>query len=137
MKTELTTEQSAHLIELGVPKEMASEVENGGAGNEVDKYIYTFTLTDLLEILPKEIKIPVMDEILEEPEYYIKYRIAFEWNSSDFGQTPPKYIAYYKEVSWVAHDTPFIKFKSDELIDALYELVCWYYEKFLKNKKNS
>ena len=45
MKTELTTEQSQHLIELGVPKEKARCELPIGDGE------YVFRLTDLLEIL--------------------------------------------------------------------------------------
>lgn len=96
MKTRLTKEQSKHLIDLGVPEEMASEVENGGAGNEVDKYIYTFTLTDLLEMLPKEI------------EHHSC--ISIDWNF-----ITEKWDVDYDCTQGSWHG-------SEELIDALYEL---------------
>lgn len=114
MKTELTTEQSHHLIELGVPKEKASEVENGGAGNEVDKYIYTFTLTDLLVILPKEIVVTILNKYQEEIK--AKHRFTFEWLG--YG-----YLVGYKE--FAINPNLITKFMADELIDALYELTVW------------
>lgn len=123
MKTKLTKEQSLHLIEIGIAKEKASEkISYGFAG-----YDPIFTFTDLLAMLPKEIKVPVIDEILEEVDYYIKYRIAFEWNSSAFGQVKPKCLAYYKEVSFI-QGGKLCEFKSEEFIDALYELLCWVIE---------
>ena len=48
MKTELTTEQSQHLIELGVPECFASHIDY--RKNSI------FTLENLLKILPKEIE---------------------------------------------------------------------------------
>lgn len=125
MKTELTTTQSQHLIELGVPKTNATILgplykrEDGLWDNHI-----LFSCTDLLEILPKEIEIPVFYDGLEEPEYYIKYRIAFEWDSSDFEQIEPQYNAFYKEIAFVPGGY-LVKFSSEELIDALYELTVW------------
>ena len=109
MKTELTEEQSKHLIDLGVPKEKASEVENGGAGNEVDKYIYTFTLTDILDILPKEIE-------YKGDIYYFR----LDWRRTI------QYDVEYISLEGIYLDSNFSH--ADELIDALYELLCWVIE---------
>ena len=61
MKTTLTIEQSAHLIELGVDAKLASEREfvdkterDSNQFLEIEEYP-RFALTDLLSILPKEI----------------------------------------------------------------------------------
>lgn len=132
MKTELTYKQTVELIDLGVPIEKAS---GKGYFESVVGCYHTFKLEDLLneEILPKEIEIPVFYDDLEEPEYYIKYRIAFEWDSSNFTQIEPQYNAFYKEIAFV-HGGYLAKFSSEELIDSLYQLACWYYGEFLKNK---
>lgn len=122
MKTQLTKEQSKHLIELGVPKWRVQEIKPLDVS--LKDWIPNITLTDLLEILPKEIKAPVFYDDLEEPEYYTKYRIAFEWDSNDFGQIEPQYHAFYKEIAFVPGGY-LAKFSSDELIDALYELTVW------------
>ena len=142
MKTELTKEQSQHLIDLGVPKEKASGVvitipptENGIRRRTRGIQQSIFKFTDLLEILPKEIEIPVFYDDLEEPEYYTKYRIAFEWDSSNFTEIEPQYNAFYKEIAFVSGGY-LAKFSSEELIDALYELTCWYYGEFLKSEKS-
>lgn len=61
MKTTLTIEQSAKFIELGVSPERASEREssvaygNGARGIMKAPETPIFTLTDILEILPKHI----------------------------------------------------------------------------------
>lgn len=103
MKTQLTKEQSAHLINLGVPKEKASEFDH-------DCRVDVFSLTDLLEILPKEI------------EYQdLKYQIRIEWDE--------EWYADYVEDGY----SGVITAKAEELIDALYELCVWCLEsKYLK-----
>lgn len=101
MKTALTTEQTQHLLELGVPKERASIKEDmyGPA---------LFKLTDILEILPNKISynhdncfLMIIRDVFGN--YYVGY--AFETfdgptfcNGCEFG---------------------------GELIDALYELTVW------------
>lgn len=102
MKTQLTKEESARLISLGVPKEKASE------RNQVETQIlrgysytweYIFTLTDLLEILPKEIGHHSC--------------ISISWNFI----TEKWDVDYdYTQGSWHG---------SKELIDSLYELCVW------------
>ena len=102
MKTELTKEQSQHLIDLGVPKEKASEFE---PFDKQDDGVFIFTLTDLLKILPKEIK--TEDNI---------YRQTMLWGG----------FSYF--VGYRIHDTDRWLFQiclTKELIDALYELTIW------------
>lgn len=99
MKTQLTKEESAHLINLGVPKEKASDkISYGFLG-----YDPIFTLTDLFSILPKEIKI-------ENKEY----SLIIEFNS------------LYAFAFYYRGNTPSLgKKRKEELIDALYELCVW------------
>lgn len=111
MKTELTTEQSQHLLDLGVPKEKASIWNK-------DKTI--FKLQDFLngEILPKEI-----DD--EETEWWMELSIKYSAPQQKW------FVAYHAlnedGVSFARH--------SEELIDALYQMTCWYYGEHLKSKK--
>lgn len=107
MKTELTKEQSQHLIELGVSKYDADwkvigidvdhslPLETLIEKSQVEPH---FTLESLLRIVPKEI---------------IRYNLtiwwdnyAIDWNIGYHGKTDS-----YQSAS--------------ELIDAVYELVCW------------
>lgn len=97
MKTELTVEQSKHLIDLGV-QDFPSEVEMKDG-----KLYSVFTLTDLLEILPKEEKV----------------------NNSTFNLE----IHFYNDIVHVIYCIggifPLAIKESKELIDALYELTVW------------
>ncbi|MCH5167569.1 MAG: hypothetical protein J1F35_06700 [Erysipelotrichales bacterium] len=129
MKTRLTTEQSQHLIGLGVPKEKASGInidnfdsmillaaEAIGNGNG-DKTIRSlsspiFQLDDFLngEILPKEIS---YDNKL--------YELHIDWMNS----------AWWTSYQWDGiKGSSTLECKSEELIDALYKLTCGYYDKF-------
>lgn len=110
MKTELTKEQSQHLIELGVPKEKASR-------RHIDLTLAeyrTFTLADLLEIL----------ESMEEGDFTI-----IHWK--DGGQD-----VWTGEIDDCVHLYSY----SDELIEVLYEhTVCaikYGYLKFGKSNLN-
>ena len=107
MKTQLTNEQSEHLMSLGVPEEKAS-IKQDMYGPAL------FTLTDLLEILPKEI------------EYKGKvYMIETFWNKLVQG-----WCTWYRTAEMtplclnqdIANNPTFIE---TELIDALYELCVW------------
>lgn len=73
-----------------------------------NKDILIFTLTDFLKILPKEI-----NEI--EP-------LIIEWSV-----LTKKWFTYYDSCEQGGN--------AEELIDALYQLTCWYYGEFLKNEK--
>ena len=99
MKTQLTKEQSQHLIDLGVPKEKASDkISYGFLG-----YDPIFTLTDLLEILPKEI------ELDRKPKHFAQLNILYRFE---------KWLVEYQDI------TLSVKIK-EELIDSLYELCVW------------
>lgn len=104
MKTTLTIEESARLIELGVDPKLASK--------EVATTIYEqeyndprhpiFTLTDILAILPKEVR---YNGVLESLTIFID-------NNTSVATYP-----FYN-----SNDAHFI---SSELIDALYQLLIW------------
>ena len=96
MKTELTVEESARLIELGVDPKMASR--------ETFIFDKIFTLDDILSILPKEI----------EQEDRHPMTVVYYWNS-----TKKEWIAYYDYVEKT------IMASAPELIDSLYQLLIW------------
>lgn len=118
MKTQLTAEESAKLIELGVSPERASErtsdytdINNTGRPLERRELLPIFTLGDLIGILPKE---PKYDSIgrpftLHIREYKGDWRV---WYARDGGDAM---IGSGKH--------------SPELIDALYSLLVWCLEK--------
>lgn len=74
----------------------------GNTLSTIGEYAPIFTLTDLLEILPKEI-------VYQE----LKHQIRIEWDD--------EWYADYVEDGY----SSVITAKSEELIDALYELVVW------------
>lgn len=124
MKTQLTKEQSQHLIDLGVPKEKASLILPTDSYEMEDISITTgipiFKLEDFLnsEILPKEIE---DDEYDWWMEFYIH-----------FSAPQQKWFVAYHDMS--ERGVSFVRY-SEELIDALYELTCWYYGEYLKTEK--
>lgn len=98
MKDTLTKEQSRHLIELGVPREKASKDRI----STVEMNVYSiFTLTDLLEILPKEIG-------------GHGFMIIYHNENDDI--YPNNYVVTYDNL--LGSDAGI----AEELIDALYEL---------------
>ena len=104
MKDKLTKEQSSHLIELGVSADKASEKEGDGIilVDGIECYrtrVPVFTLTDLLELLP------IADRNLGGIYH------AFDVERG-------KWAVGYEDNK----ESPF---RADELIDALYELLCW------------
>lgn len=107
MKTELTTEQSKHLIELGVPANKASTTSNQLHGDPYynDYYQEIFKLTDLLKILPKTLTC--------EHFYICPLMIMYDYEGNKL------WIATYDDFDSLDY------FKSEELIDALYELTIW------------
>lgn len=120
IKTELTIEQSAHLIELGVDPKLASKcdpcmkIADGVRG--IVKYSNPkpiFILTDILTILPN-----VIDKIYElnidaTEEYYSVGYIC--WDEGDNGKA-------------IVQDVKDDYILADELIDSLYQLLCWVIE---------
>lgn len=119
MKTRLTIEESRHLFELGVPKEKASlkfPIESFFTRivyGDINK-IPIFSIQDFLngEILPRE--------IFDEANYPFRME---SW----FVEGTPVW-----DVQYVGIKESFIQ--GEELIDALYQLTCWYYSKYLKIK---
>lgn len=108
MKTKLNKDESQHLIDLGVSKEKASDIEE--YSDPISQWTHRgapiFTLTNLLEILPKFVGQSTLD---------IHILVSGEWQAM--------YYAYHPS-SKIAH----------EFIDALYELACWYYGEYLKQE---
>ena len=117
MKTRLTTVESQHLIDLGVPKEKASgeiiESIHQQEYNEPRPKI--FKLEDFLngEILPIEIE---------------TYKICPFSMESWFVEGTSLW-----DVQYVGMQESFIQDK--ELINALYQLTCWYYGEYLKSEE--
>lgn len=111
MKTELTKEQSKHLCELGFPKWKVKEIKP--CEIDLKEWIPTITISDLLEILPKEIK----------TENNIYWQTIL-WTG----------ISYF--VGYRNHNTDRWLYQvclKQELIDALYELTIFCLEnKYLK-----
>lgn len=111
MKTELTKEQSARLIELGVPKEKASikKIDEIRVirNKEVCDWSYKFTLTDLLEILPKEIR-------MENATHSLRIE---SWECS---------CGIVWDVQYVGIPDSFIQ--GGNLINLLFETLCWVIE---------
>ena len=107
MKTKLTYKQSTELIDVGAPREKAT---GKGYFEGVAGYYSTFTLADLLEILPKEI---MFDK---------EHGLDFGW---DF-YANKWYARYSDEDSLCVYENAW--YIEDELIDALYQLACWYYK---------
>ena len=112
MKTQLTAEESAKLLELGVSFERASgrtfdpkDVNNLGKPIERRELFHVFKLADLIDILPKKIEIDKKKSI----------NLVFYWNNGKF------WGAYYDNGSELK--------TAPELIDALYSLLVWCLEK--------
>ena len=117
MKTQLTAEESAKLIELGVSPERASMCEsfvaygNGARGIMKAPETPIFTLANILDILPKE---PKYDSIgrpftLHIREYKGDWRVWYARDGADSMIGSGKH--------------------APELIDALYSLLVWRLEK--------
>ncbi len=114
MKTQLTTEESAKLIELGVSPEMASErtpdytdINNTGKPLERRELLPIFTLADILDILPKKVKIHRDGDTLSMIYHCGQWRVGYS------------NCAEYCNHTKVA----------PELIAALYSLLLWCLEK--------
>lgn len=119
MKTQLTAEESAKLIELGVSPERASEskssVAYGNGARGIMKVPETpiFTLSDLVSLLPKKITFGHRTNCRLKMQLIIssKDRISEVWQ------------ACYLHTSLKANA------EAPELIDALYSLLLWCLEK--------
>ena len=132
MKTQLTAEESAKLIELGVSPERASEIciDFNGAGRYayvcgeeaqlvrycVNGHFYVeecgiFTLADILDILPKFI-----------PDATGDFSYALKIQPCNLPGWQVCYYAYSLDKGKGYQSSP-------ELIDALYSLLVWCLEK--------
>lgn len=111
MKTALTTEQSAALIDRGIPEEKASQVKEWR--DDVSQWTHRgtpiFTLTDLFGLLPKQI-----DGACINVTGHIERHFLHIDCSADVC------MCYYKSKSGVLDLCV-----RPELIDALYELLFW------------
>lgn len=117
MKTTLTIEQSQRLIELGVDTNKASKAVSTTINEEEynDPKHYIFTLTDLLSILPKEIK-----------HGTTTYHLNIDYPPIE--QVAARYITEDDDLDSLCG------MMCDELIDALYELTIWLIEnEFINN----
>lgn len=103
MKTQLTIEESAKLIELGIDSKLASDEYGGGDC----RIIPIFTLTDILSILPKEIcgGTALLNLAADNTEWFAAY---YDCNIYS-------HISVYKDSAVL---TP-------EFIDSLYKLLIW------------
>ena len=101
MKTELTIQESAKLVELGIDPKMAN-------GWEYEARVELFTLSDILSILPKEICLNNMRASLQMYQHLAKYWIV-------------SYVTY--DGNELVYQHPISADK--ELINALYDLLIW------------
>lgn len=115
MKTRLTAEESAKLIELGVSPERASkrtfdlkDVNNLSKPLERRELLPIFTLADILDILPKEFNVSGTSARLQVYNHPAEYWIA-------------SYVTY--DGGTLTYQNPCSAEK--ELIDALYSLLVW------------
>lgn len=125
MKTKLTPEQSQRLIELGVDPSKASmcQIQHSADGETIyrivehDEFCYEmsclhpkpiFNLSDILSLLPKEICERING-------------IRYDCHLSMYGSNKTWGAMYRLDCG----DDFLEAFDSPELIDALYELLCW------------
>lgn len=136
MKTILTTKQTKHLINLGVPKEKASLKLPIDSFAVIDMPIPPglpiFTIQDFLngEILPEELYSETyLDSVGNKivPDSYGNYELVMRrWYK--------KWAVWYENgEEWQLCSKCF---EAKELIDALYKYTCWYYGEYLKKKRN-
>ena len=120
MKTRLTKKQTIHLIKLGVPVGKASE-QIYEEINDTGRFFRqpTFTLDDLLDLLPKEIERPKEEKVLHDSANLVIHGLDGEW-AVEYEYIDGKLGSY---------------FQAGELIDALYSAVLWYYGEYLKQEK--
>lgn len=116
MKDKLTREQSAMLIKLGVSVDKASANYVGrqvhdstGTFADPDSVEPTFTLTDILELLPKVIGCSNLNIDVNNFLYHVAY---VEWDDDE---------------NWEAVVDHLLSenFSAPELIDALHQTLVW------------
>lgn len=119
MKTELTIEQSQRLIELGISARNASKTKafDDPVSQWTNRGYPIFTLTDLLNILPKEIDGYELNISTTNHECFVSYIL---WDVIDD----------YDYIRDILQDKQSF---AHELIDALYELAIFCIEhEFIK-----
>lgn len=114
MKEKLTAKQSNRLFELGVKTNFASGIEMVEKCDAGCRTVPVFTLADLFDLLPKEIKVEVLDV-----GYEIKVT-AYLHISLYNGNSLASYHFVFDEKEWSTHHV-----EGSELVDTLYELVIW------------
>lgn len=120
MKIRLTKEQSQHLINLGLKFPHKIAIHNGAniktiLGEEIpdpNGWYIPINITDLLEMLPKEIML--------DKEHGLDFGWDFYANKWVAQYCDEDYLCLYEKAQYYA----------EELIDALYELTVW----CIKNK---
>ena len=115
MKQMLSPSQSATLIAKGISADKASEKKR--EYTDIGTFIGDtpiFTLADICSLLPKEIE---RDTINCGLDIYYSPIGSYFWRAS--------YLTYsYSEIQYVA-----VEKNEEELIDALYSLLCWVIDK--------
>lgn len=109
MKQVLDIEQMQHLRELGLGTRTASSCWIKGG-----EYIPTFTLQEILDLLPKELDIEVFTH-----KWFLY--IDYQDNSIRY--------AYASETGFYYLVDPIFCLSKHALIDAAYEMLCWCIEK--------
>ena len=114
MKTKLTIEESAKLIELGVDPKLASEIEYRPKKSGYGRLKYrVYSLADILSILPKEIgHMRILTINSTETLYFAFYA---HWEKEYMDSCEEKVI----------HGINDKAFSAPELIDALNQLAIW------------
>ena len=126
MKTELTLEQSEKLIEFGLDAKLASCRQYANAGKiqngieQPPELKPVFCLTDILAILPKQIKDYHLNIDIIKEGYNIGY---IQWDDA----------APYEAVVTRSINAYF----APELIDALYQLLIWTIDNVYINLKTN
>ena len=105
IKTRLTKEQCSRLADFGLHSDRWTSFRNEQGFNETYEY---FTFTDLLEILPKVI-------IYKDCRSWFTIMWNHRYRSWDVGYMYG--VGFWKD----------LKFSSEDLIVAIYNLVCYYY----------
>lgn len=131
MKTELTSEQTDHLISLGVPKKLAGKWPVIDVDEDVYDPMYPEMLSRPIFILDDFLNGEILPRLLPKGNNK-HYKLTIhptenlKWSVS--------YLDMDDYVDFYHMNTLKVEV---ELIDALYQLTCWYYEEHLKNKEES
>lgn len=130
-KSQLTAEQSAHLISLGVSADKASynscATAAGSAVRTPTRPI--FTLVDLFSLLPEEIKGGLLSDP-EEDDDTVHIEVEGKVHTLEISPCDGDwYCGYYfweydEKTCRNYIDSYVLPCYNDELIDALYELLC-------------